>query len=92
MSEASGIAGSHRPEEQGCFMCLREFDVTFFISMNNTGGPVDVWAIEGIEESDLIDAGSGFLYFPGIIPPEQLKLEQKDVEGGELDPRKFVKE
>jgi hypothetical protein len=89
MGEARGIAGSSRPEEQGCFICLHEFDVKFFVSMNNSGGPVDVWAIDGIEENELIDAGSGFLYFPGIIPPEKVSLVQKDLEGGELGPRKF---
>jgi hypothetical protein len=44
MGAAPGIAGSSAPEEQGVFLCLNEFDVDFFVRMNNTGGPVDVWA------------------------------------------------
>ena len=28
--------------------------------MNNTGGPVDVWAVEGYDEAQLLDNGSGY--------------------------------
>jgi hypothetical protein len=34
----------------GVFLCLEEFDASFFLGMNNTGGPVDVWTVEGIGE------------------------------------------
>jgi len=35
--------------------------------MNNTGGPVDVWAVTGVDESQLISAASGFSYYPAPI-------------------------
>jgi hypothetical protein len=74
MGAAPGIAGSTAPEEDGVFLCRNEFEVRFFSGMNNTGGPVDVWAVTGIEEDELIDNGSGFGYFPAPIPAAQVTL------------------
>ena len=55
------------------FLC-EEFQVEFFVRMNNTGGPVDVWEISGTFEDQMINNGSGFLYFPGRIPATQVSL------------------
>jgi hypothetical protein len=44
--------------------------------MKNTGGPVDVWAVSGTFEGQMIDNGSGFFYFPGRIPAGQLTLTE----------------
>ena len=77
MAAAPGIAGSQVPEEDGVFVCRDEFDAEFFVRMNNTGGPVDVWAVEGIGEDQLVTSGSGFLYFPGRIPSGQLTLVRR---------------
>ncbi len=74
MGAAPGIAGSPVPEEQGVFLCRNEFEAGWFVQMNNTGGPVDVWAVAGIDEDELIDAGSGFGYFPARIPRSQITL------------------
>jgi hypothetical protein len=74
MGAAPGIAGSHAPEENGIFLCLDEGDAHFFMHMNNTGGPVDVWAVAGIDEQQLISTGSGFSYLPARIPRSQLTL------------------
>ncbi len=74
MGTARGIAGSTAPEETGVFLCRDEFEARFFIDMNNTGGPVDVWTVTGVEEDELIDSGSGFCYFPAPIPPGQVTL------------------
>lgn len=60
---APGIAGSLTPEEEGVFLCRDEFEADFFVRINNTGGPVDVWAVAGIKEDELITAGYGFGYF-----------------------------
>jgi hypothetical protein len=49
MGAAPGIAGSTAPEAHGVFLCDGDFEVQFFTQMNNTGGPVDVWAIAGID-------------------------------------------
>ena len=74
MCAARGIAGSTVPEADGVFLCRDEFEAGFFVQINNTGGPVDVWAVSGIDEEQLIDNGSGFFYFPGRIPAEQVAL------------------
>lgn len=74
MGSAPGIAGSTAPEEQGIFLCRDDFEADFFVRINNTGGPVDVWAVDGIEEEQLIVWDTGFCYFPAPIPPGQLTL------------------
>ena len=56
------------------FLCRDEFEADFFVRINNTGGPVDVWAVAGIEEEELIAAGSGFGYFQARIPRGQVTL------------------
>jgi hypothetical protein len=74
MGAASGIAGSSAPEEAGVFLCRDEFEAGFFVRMNNTGGPIDVWSVSGIDEQQLISTGSGFSYFPARIPNSQVTL------------------
>lgn len=74
MGAARGIAGSMTPEENGVFLCRDEFEARFFVDLNNTGGPVDVWVVTGVEESGLVTGGSGFCYFPAPIPPAQVTL------------------
>jgi hypothetical protein len=59
MGAARGIAGSMTPEENGVFLCRDEFEARFFTDLNNTGGPVDVWVVTGVEESGLVTGGSG---------------------------------
>lgn len=83
MAAAPGIAGSLRPEEEGCFVCVDEFEVSFFLRINNTGGPVDIWAIEGVEEDELITPPNGFQYVPRRIAPTQLSLHRCELTGGE---------
>ncbi len=77
MGVAPGIACSPAPEVDGVFLCGDEFEAGFFIRINNTGGPVDVWIVTGIDESQLIDAGSGLSYYPAPIPAGQVALSQK---------------
>ena len=74
MGAAPGIAGSPVPEEDGVFLCRDEFEAGFFVRMNNTGGPVDVWAVAGIDEQKLATTGSGFRYSPARIPRGQIFL------------------
>lgn len=76
MGAARGIAGSTAPEADGVFLCQDEFHAEFFVRMNNTGGPVDVWAVSGTFEVKMIDNGSGFFYFPGRIPAGQVTLAE----------------
>jgi hypothetical protein len=80
MGAAPGIAGSGSPEVEGVFLCPSEFDAGFFVRINNTGGPVDVWAVDGIGEEELITTVSGFSYFPSRIPAHQLTLLSRALE------------
>jgi hypothetical protein len=79
MSEARGIAGSYRPEQQGCFLVLSEIEADWFIQMNNTGGPVDVWRVVNVDENDLVQSPEGHLYLPAVIPRDQIELLRVDV-------------
>jgi hypothetical protein len=74
MGAARGIAGSTEPEADGVFLCSDEFTARFFVRMNNTGGPVDVWAVSDIDAGQMLDNGSGFFYFPGRISAGQITL------------------
>lgn len=78
MGAARGIAGSQAPEAEGCFLGA-EYQVKWFIGMNNTGGPVDVWAVDGINEDQLVTTPNGYNYFPGVISAASLTLLQSDV-------------
>jgi len=79
MGATRGIAGSRAPEQEGCFLCLDESEVDWFVRMNNTGGTVDVWAVDGIESQELVRSGEGHFYIPTPIPPSQLSLVRKDI-------------
>jgi hypothetical protein len=76
MGSVSGIAGSRRPEVDGVFLCRDDGEVEFFCRMNAAGGPVDVWQVNGVGESDLILAPEGFVYLPRPVPIEDLRLVQ----------------
>lgn len=78
MGAAPGIAGSRAPEVQGCFLAADEWDADYFVRMNNTGGPVDVWQVSGIEAGDLLEF-SGYAYLPARIPARQLRLVRTDL-------------
>ncbi|MGY1846544.1 MULTISPECIES: hypothetical protein [unclassified Blastococcus] len=79
MGDTPGIAGSPVPEQEGCFLAPDEWTADYFVAMNNTGGPVDVWAVEDVDPADLLTSGEGYEYFPGVIPPERLRLVRTDV-------------
>lgn len=81
MGAARGIAGSRGPEQPGAFLCESEDEVEWFVRMNNTGGPVDVWAVDGIDEDDLVESPEGYMYLPGTVAPAQLTLIRSDVTG-----------
>ncbi|HET6296512.1 MAG TPA: hypothetical protein VFG33_24210 [Kribbella sp.] len=80
MTTAAGIAGSPKPEVDGVFVCLDRSTVDFFVRANNTGGPVDVWAIDDVDQSDLVETASGFSYLPACIGPEHLTLIDQDLQ------------
>jgi hypothetical protein len=59
-----------------------EWDVDYFVRMNNTGGPVDVWQVDGVDTEQLRDNGNGYFYLPGRIPVDRIVLVQTDLVGG----------
>jgi hypothetical protein len=79
MATAHGIAGSRAPEQEGCFLCLDEHEVEWFVSMNNTGGPVDVWAVDGVDRDELRESPAGHSFVPRCIPPGSVELVRQDI-------------
>jgi hypothetical protein len=79
MGRACGIAGSPVPEVDGCFLASDEFEADFCVRINNTGWPVDVWLVDGVEDGDLVGSPEGFLYLPQTIPPSQLRLVRQGI-------------
>ncbi|MCW3159649.1 hypothetical protein [Micropruina sonneratiae] len=84
MAASPGITGSFSPEVAGVFLCRDQFEVDWFVRMNNTGGPVDVWAVDGVGGESLIDNGSGYHYVNEPIPPDRLTLLRRDLEAPRL--------
>ena len=74
MSGVPGIAGSREPEVDGIFVSEDHFTAEFFVRINNTGGPVDIWAIDDALNADLVESGSGFSYLPYRIDRQRLTL------------------
>ncbi|MDL9948628.1 hypothetical protein QSJ19_24190 [Gordonia sp. ABSL11-1] len=79
MGAAPGIAGSRKPELEGCFIACGAFERDFFIRMNNTGGPVDVWQVHGIDPDRLVTSPEYFNYLPGAIDAQHLSLVATDI-------------
>ena len=75
MEAAPGIAGSLAPEVEGCFLCVDgELEAEWFIQMNNTGGPLDVWQVSGVDPDELVETSNGFVYVPRAVSKEDLVL------------------
>ena len=85
MGASCGIAGSPTPEQDGIFLCRGEPETRFFISGNNTGGPVDVWEVDGVDAAELVESPEGFSLVPRQIPPSQLRM----IREGIVDPCDF---
>jgi hypothetical protein len=85
MGAAPGIAGSPRPEQEGCFLAPDGWTADYFVEMNNTGGPVDVWAVEGIDASRMLESPEGYSYFPARIPRQHLCLVRESIPRSRAD-------
>ena len=79
MGAAPGIAGSRTAEQEGIFLVADEFEADWFVWLNNTGGPVDVWEVRGVEESSLVESPHGYRYLPGAIPRDRVRLLRRDL-------------
>ena len=77
LREASLGAGRRKA---GSFLALSEHETEWFVRMNNTGGPVDVWEVADVNEDDLVEAPEGHLYLPGVISRERLRLVRVDIQ------------
>ncbi|GGN44670.1 hypothetical protein FHR83_004551 [Actinoplanes campanulatus] len=78
MGAARGIAGSRGPEVDEIFLA-DEHTAGFFIRINNIGGPVDVWAADGIDPASLVISPEGFEYLLGTVSPDRITLYRQDV-------------
>jgi hypothetical protein len=47
--------------------------------MNNTCGPVDVWAVDDVDEGDLVESPENFCYVPFKVPSDRLTLIREDI-------------
>ena len=79
MTGARGIACNLSPDGDGVFLCEDEAEADYFVEMNNTGGPVDVWAVDGVALDDLQVSEYGPYLLPYPIPPSELTLVREDV-------------
>lgn len=79
MGDAPGIAGSQRPEVEGIFLCRGEWEVETFVRINNTGGPVDVWAVDAVDVTELVGNGNGYVYVPSRVPVGRVTLVRRSV-------------
>jgi hypothetical protein len=86
MGAAPGIAGSRRPELDGVFLCGSDSDVAFFLRLNNTGTAVDVWSVDGVDESALVDGPHGWSFVPEPIEPSRLRLVRAAVPPADRSP------
>jgi hypothetical protein len=57
---------------------VNQAEADYFMCMNNTGGPVDVWQVDGIDVGQLLDAGSGYLYLPRLVDAASVRLTVLD--------------
>ena len=71
------VAGS--PSKRGCFLVADDFDVDWFVRMNNTGGPVDVWEVTGVQPAALVQSPEGYFYLPEVMPLDRVRLVQRDL-------------
>jgi hypothetical protein len=79
MKWVPGIAGSVEPEKAGVFLAPDLDLVEYFISLNGTGGPVDVWEVSGVDYDALMTSEEGYDYLPEVIPPSRLRLYRQDI-------------
>ncbi|MFJ6094940.1 hypothetical protein [Williamsia muralis] len=47
--------------------------------MNNTGGPVDVWEVTGVDADTLVQSPQGYCFFPGVVSRDRVRLVQRDI-------------
>lgn len=81
MGATCGIAGSSAPEQEGIFLCADEEEADWFVSLNAPGGGVDVWAVDGVDEAELVESPEHHFFAARRIPRSQLTLLHADLRG-----------
>ena len=81
MGAARSIAGPRYAEVDGVFLSRDEFEVEFFIMINATGGPIDVWAVEPAASDQWVETNAGFRYVVGTVAAERITLIRRDIPG-----------
>lgn len=79
MGAARGIAGSCHPEQSGCFIALDGSEADWFARMGLTFGPVDVWEVDGVVDSEFIESPEGYYYIERTVPAHRLRLTRRQV-------------
>jgi hypothetical protein len=49
------------------------------VRMNNTGGPVDLWAVDEAADEQWVETDSGFSYLVGTVAVDRLTLIRRDL-------------
>ena len=85
MGEARGIAGSDVPEQEGIFLCDSEDEAEFFLMFNSGDGLLDLWAVEGVQQDELIESSEHFYFVVRSIPASQVSLVRQDIDPPEFE-------
>jgi hypothetical protein len=85
MGRAAGIAGSTRPEVEGIFLADSLAEAFWFASFG-VHVLVDVWIID-VRGLRVIDHPDGFMYYPGSISPDRVRLDEADVDSATAEQR-----
>lgn len=63
-------------------LCVDEWQAEFFLRINNTGGPVDMWSVVDVRLQDLDEGPHGFCYLARPIPPDRLAIARRSIPPG----------
>ena len=64
--------GGADPQLEGVFLCCGQDEVEFFCRMNAEGTELDVWAVAGVDEDELMRSPNGFVYVSRPVLPSEL--------------------
>ena len=56
-----------------------DWEVDWFLRFTGPGGPLDVWAVDAVDDADLVESPEGHFFVPYPIPAARLELVRKDV-------------
>jgi hypothetical protein len=80
MGAAPSIDGMRQPQAEGCFLAP-ESTATFFVGFERNP-LVDVWLVQGIHWTQLVENPEGFWYYPDRVPRSMISLYRHDLPTG----------